>query len=179
MFLLCTGVLSFSAFTFADEPKNMCYNSSCSGPEEEIWAGFEANQFPKALSDWPAAVYSGPCYHTGAQYDNRDMHYGVAYVSLGQEETPLLHYSGQFGFFYPEDPYANWTVEIAKQKYSDHLAKNNVIVPEGESGFADFSSPETRWTYYFRTSPDLQKLYVIGFWGSSHFVYCAWDRHQN
>lgn len=147
-----------------NEPANFCYGG-CSAAQERIWQNFEAARF---TANADPIVFSGECYHNYS-YDPAKAHYGMFFLS---EIDRTVHASGQFGFFFKENPYAQINVEQAIKKFPNHSEAKHGMATLEKSAFLDYSTPDTPLRYWMRTSEDGRTLYVVGQWGVFQRLFC-------
>jgi hypothetical protein len=163
--LLAGPTLAASSVT--DEPLNMCYQG-CSTAQAQIWEAFESAQF---VAPHASVVYSGACYHLSGDYDNERAHYAVVYL-VGD-----TYFSARFAFFYDSDPYASMTVADAKDAFPNAQTPRNQMLSGERSAIADYSTKDTLWRYWMRSSVDHNTLYLVGMWGPQHDIFCQLGRH--
>ena len=157
--------LSLQAFAM-EAPTNQCYENSCSPEQARIWEKFERGG---AFSSTAVGkVFSGSCYHKSFDYNGSTEHFGVVYPHTSERG---IHFGGSFGFFYPQNPYADWTPENAENYMKPKRDEKSVLHLESNYAWVDFNPGEPPiWRYYVRMNGE--KLVVMGFWGVSHTLFC-------
>lgn len=169
---------SFDVFE-SENPENFCpeVSAECSLPMKQITDAFRGSRDGFTSQRMPVA-YSGVCYHSHWMYDPKHSHHGLA-VFVESESVPS--YMGQFGFFYPEDP---WQGQSSMQllrllKEQGDTAKQ--MQRENRAWTATFATEQTEIKYWFRSSSANTRLYLIGrsFAGGSSpsLVFCELRRH--
>lgn len=169
--LLLPAFQAFSEPTFIPPATNPCGLNSCSAPQQMIWEGYSTG----ITTHVEPNVYSGNCYITGRGYNKEHGHHGVALMDQVEGQP---HYGGRFAFFYSENPFLGWDVLKARTELPTSQEPSHLMTVTDSFGFIDLNAGKKPiWQYYFRLSPDGQKLYVLGYWDNSHRVLCSMDKH--
>lgn len=168
MTTLLSVLLAFSAYA-AQNPPSLCAGMGCTARMEAIAAGFEAAHGIEQ-SDKPLLA-SGECYHLTQSLDPNTTHYGV---TLLDPHEGGLYMGGEFGFFYPSNPYAAWTAADVRKKDTDMYSANHLVELTPTFAYADMNpGGKSMLLYWIRR--DAQHLYVIGQWDTSQRVFCQMD----
>lgn len=155
-------------------PFNICSGFNCPEAMKEInteflaAGGIETKQVP--------FVVSGECYHRSSYYNPSTKHYGVTLIDSKDGE---FFSGGSFGFFYKENPYADWTVEIAREKSKELYQPNHKVFIEPTFGFADMNpggKPENTVHYWYRQNSE--HFYILGQWGYSQAFVCRLQKNN-
>lgn len=138
--------------------------------ERGLYAGTNVDR-----ADLPA-VFSGECYYRSPSYDPNHTHYGMTFFETRGSE---IFFNGSFGFFYPENPWAGWTVEDARKQVADPYR-----FPTEEFtnySFVDWGKgePGVIWKYWMSQDPESKTIYLVSFWGFSQQGFCELKPHQN
>lgn len=173
-FLFLLALLPLTTFAReVPQPFDICSGFACPQAMQEISTeflaagGIELSQIP--------FVASGECYHRDRIYDPAHKHYGVTLLDL---KDGILYSGGSFGFFYKEDPYADWTVESGRAQSPNLYTSNHVVSIQPTFGFADMNPEGTGNSivlYWYRQTPT--NFYVLGIWGGSHAHICRFQKH--
>lgn len=157
-------LLGAAAFASAEPPPPACDYYQCRGRVAEIARAFEA-----AGPVGPAPYLgSGECYHLSPHYNPDTTHYGVVLLDDLNEETYM---GGQFGFFFPENPYREWDLVRARKENARLFESNHRITREAGFSYVDMNpGGQEIWQYWLKQSPE--HLYVLGVWGTSQMFYC-------
>ena len=167
-------VLAFSPsvlFAEIQEPPKFCYEdlNNCSEQQKQIFTAFQSGtQLPQ--SSIQANVYSGYCYHSGRGYDNTHPHVGVAMLSSIEGQS---YFHGRFGFWYEENPYANWPLEKAQKELSPKYDAAHQTITGNNYLFVNLNPggqyPVLYWLRHSKEGPD---ILLAGFWGAGHHIAC-------
>lgn len=168
-------LLSVPALAAQDQPfSTACDYYRCVDEIAAIEAAF-LKQGPLQPANAPA-VYSGECRHLSPDYSQEKAHYGMVFLEKREGET-LLHFNGQFGFFYDENPWKDWDVARARAETAEPF-KYPVSSLDPRYTVANVARdyPDVAYQYWLSEDPGKRELYVIGAWGTQRRVYCRLPR---
>jgi hypothetical protein len=157
-------------------PEDACDSGNCTREMKAILSHF--NYTPGTVSREPA-VYSGGCYHLGDLNPNH-LHY--AELMIDQLEDGTTYFSTIFGYFYKENPYADWSLEKGRQESTDNWRKYGRIIDEQETSRAEiyWSTGAPGYAYYMRQDPVTKTIYYItyaGFGMQSSKIFCTMTKN--
>lgn len=115
------------------------------------------------------AVYSGECFHLSPSYNPNHTHYGMTFLETRGSE---IFFNGSFGFFYSENPWANWTVEDARKntpnpyKFPTEEFENYSYIDWGQN------EPGVIWKHWLSQDPQTKTIYLVSFWGFTQQSFC-------
>jgi hypothetical protein len=120
------------------------------------------------------AVFSGDCYHLTREYDPNHAHHGF---TLLEEKDGGFYMGGLFSFFAKENPYANLTVEEAREMSPRRFDDAHHLSVTNELAYADMNRehPETPWKYWLKQNGG--NLLLLAQWGHYHQVYCRFSKN--
>jgi hypothetical protein len=122
-------------------------------------------------------VYSGECFHHANTMNSNHPHYGVILLDTDQVTSYMW---GLFGFFYNENPYKDWTVDVARRELIKGDPVKHKLENEETYSFADLNpGGQERWWYWLRQADteNFKTLYLLATWGMSHQVFCELRKH--
>lgn len=126
---------------------------------------------------WPVEelplVASGECFHLASYLNPDTIHFGVMLIDRNDSG---LRMGGSFGFFYPENPYKDLTLEQARDRFLNDGGHQVEIFPDYL--FANLypnNPPEKQWKYWYRKSKD--SYFVKTDWGTDHTVICEMKKN--
>lgn len=156
-------------------PNNPCQAGlDCSPAMLNIYKAFQSgNALPKIQDPLLA---SGECYHNGYGYDPMVRQWGISLIDINGND---LFTDGSFGFFFRENPYANWDLANARAQSPNLFANNHKIYLTENYGYADMNpsgSGESIVRYWYKQKDNI--LYLLGQWGRSHFITCKLLKHN-
>jgi hypothetical protein len=154
-------------------PKGLCSNPSlpCSPRQLEILEKFEKSNTSPATPQ-THSLYQGGCYMISGTYGADHEHFGYIYVhDQGHGE---LGFNGQFGFFYPQNPYANLTPADGAERFPDP-SKNTVKV-RATDWLVEIDAAQN-WRYFARQLEN-GNLALIGLWGRNDTVICEMTENK-
>lgn len=164
-------LLSLSAQ--AEPMGNPCAGHNCNAPMSSIAAEFmSASGIQQPELPY---VASGECYHHTSMYNPDTVHYG--YTLLDQNDG-ATYMGGTFAFFYSENPYAEYTVEKARELLPERFTDDHRLEMQPDYSFVDMNAvdPTVPWKYWLKQSG--QNLLVIGQWGTKHRLFCRFQKNQ-
>lgn len=171
MSLFLSLLLPLAAFA-AQIPPEPCGGLPCTPRILEIAAAFGAASGP-GESELPF-VASGECYHLADAYRPTDTHYGAVFLDVKDGKAYL---AGSFGFFFPENPYRDWTVENSRERNPNLYQDKYRLELTPSFAFADMNPGQTPiWWYWVKRSGP--KVLVMGHWGVSHRFLCDMSVHS-
>jgi hypothetical protein len=179
LIIVLTTLLSLSAYaapSIAELPEDACDSLKCTKVMKSILSGF--NNTPHTVSLEPA-VYSGGCYHLGEL--NPD-HEHFAEFMIDQLPDGTTYFSSIFGYFYPENPYANWTLEKAREEATDYARQNSRIKEGSDASRVELYNSQggPAVVYYMRQDPATKIVYYItygGFGPQSTKIFCTMNKN--
>lgn len=154
-------------------PTGLCSNPRvpCSTRQLEILEQFDkSNSAPVVPS--VHALYQGGCYMISGIYAADHEHYGYIYVRDDAEGN--LGFNGQFGFFYPKNPYTELTTNEVASRFPD-LSKNNVK-PRATDWLVEIDTAKN-WRYFARKIEN-GHLALIGLWGNNDSIICEMSENK-
>lgn len=155
IFIVLSSLFSTPTHAQGEDPSRFCDVLDCSKPMHEISQAYRAGN--KNFTNHDLTAYSGACYHISPIYDPNYAHYGVK--TFRREGNQLL-VNGFFGFFYNEDPYAQNTAAEIEEDLSHRYTPNAGEIHEDYAAL-NFYTDTTAINYWYRSSPDESKLYLI------------------
>jgi len=175
MITILSFLISIS-FSFADEapfPKNWCKSGRCSTPQQKIWNEFNTGQSPSW--DSMPQVFSGSCYHSSKNYNNKTEHYSGFIIDA---EKDGFSFHGKHSFFAKENPYKDLTIETAR----DTFKKQTVLRIDVFQDYGFYNAnpgAETPIRYWFREGVDDQNIKMAVVFGTlDHFILCDLKYHN-
>ena len=173
--ILITIFISISGLTHeTEDPSIFCSQNSCTEKMQEISVNYKIGNGDFAKKN--ISGYSGTCYHINPIYKPEYPHYGV--MVFENKNKQFLN-TGFWGFFYTEDPYLNMTPEeIQTDLENKKYASDNGEILSDHTELA-FLTAEATINYWFKSSSDLKKLFVIGRWqadSGEQFMFCELDQ---
>ncbi|MBC7741394.1 MAG: hypothetical protein H7061_04300 [Bdellovibrionaceae bacterium] len=172
-------MMSVSATSSPENPGQFCETENCTEAMKDISQHYKAGQIN--FIKQPLRSYSGNCFHLNPDYDAEHTHHG-AFAFKTQGETTTTN--GVFSFFSETDPYQNMSAaELANYLGDDKTyAPLRAVEIDGEPHFElSFLTVENSIRYWFRSSPDFQRLFLIGQNAGVHYaslVFCEFNLHQ-
>lgn len=173
---LCLGLgisslsLGLRASSAMGLPTNVCSGGFCGITQAEIWDRFQ--HAPGLDINLIPSVYSGACYHKSEYLDPHRSHYGGVLIDT---RAGQVVFDGRFSFFPPHHPYAQLTVQRARERFSD------VMDLDIYESFAVAETTDTiaPYRYWFRQDEETGRLLVVGYFGFKHTILCDLERHAN
>lgn len=156
------------------QPFDICSGFSCPAAMSEISQEFLAAG-PLNTSAFPG-VYSGECYHRAHYYNPETKHFAAVGIDTQADQ---FFSGGSFGFFYKENPYSEWDINMVRKETPDLYAENHRVVMESTFGFADMNpngKVDAQVLYWYRQTPE--HFYVLGVWGSSQAFVCRLQKNE-
>lgn len=172
--LLLALVIPALAHAEVGKPWNPCDGTYCPEEVQRI-----ADEMMSAGAPEKAAVpfvASGECHHLSPYYNPEHEHYGVALLDL---KDGRFFMGGLFGFFYSENPWSDWTVEMVRERSTNLYAENHLVTFYQSFAYADMNpggASENQMKYWYRQRAD--KFYILGQWGNSHTAVCRLTKHS-
>ncbi len=151
--LLLLGALNLQAAPI-EQPENFCADTECTSEMLNISQKYATGT--TAFVEKEISGYSGVCYHLNPSYYPEHAHHG-AFVFEQSNKQVLTN--GIFSFFYASNPFENMSTTELKQYLGNSF--DPVSVAPGQVDLSYISS-QANLHYWFRSSPDLKNLYVIG-----------------
>jgi len=168
--LLLALLLPVFAHTF-ENPPAPCGGMDCTPRLLEIEAGFNGAG-PIEVTALPVLA-SGECYHLSWEYDAATTHYGMVLLDPKDGEVFM---GGRFGFFFPENPYKDWSLEQARAENPAMYESNHRVELTDNFAFSDMNPGKIPiWFYWLKRAGN--KIFVMGHWGASHRLLCEMAVH--
>ena len=99
-------------------------------------------------------------------------HFGFIY--LQEQAGGEIGMHGQFGFFYPQNPYAHLTPTEAALRFPE--PSKNILTPRDHEWSVEIDTAHN-WRYFMRTL-DNGKLGLIGQWGTYDAIICEMTENK-
>lgn len=164
--------LAASPALAAENPPEPCGGLPCTPRLHEIAAAFEAASGIE--EGFAPFVASGECFHLADAYRPTDVHHGAVFLDVKDGKAYL---GGSFGFFFPENPYQDWTVENSRERNPNLYQDKYRLELTPGFAFSDMNPGQTPiWWYWVKRSG--AKTYVMGHWGVFHRFLCEMSVHQ-
>lgn len=165
--LLWMLLLPNLALAAPSPPLPCATGASCTPRLLEIEAGFaQASRVEE--KDFPL-VASGDCRHLSPDYNSHTAHYGMVLLDSSHGVPEL---AVRMSFFFPENPYREWSLEKARQE-------NTRLFPVAllpEFAYSDMNPGQSPWLYWIKRASG--KIYLLGLWGLSHRILCEMAVHE-
>ncbi len=167
-------ILFFFAFQFAAaEPlPAVCGAVRCTEKMVAIENGLYAGTHVER-EDLPA-VYSGECYYHSPNYDPNTTHYGLVLLETRDSQ---IFFNGIFRFFSPQNPWADWTIEDARNRIGNTF--RYPVAEFANYSFVDLShdGANSIWKYWMSQDPQTKSVYLVFFWGYWQQGFCELKMH--
>ncbi|MBT3236394.1 MAG: hypothetical protein HN353_10625 [Bdellovibrionales bacterium] len=166
-FIVTVFILSF-ALNAAELPQNFCYQGQCSLQQQMIWNDFQSGA--PIISEQLPAFYSGECYHLSRSYNPSFMHFGGVLI---EKRDHKFYLSGTFYFFAPENPYADLTLESARELFEVKYEEKKIVQLLDTFAYADLNPdavPVMR--YWMRREIGSNNMLLVAMWGVTRRVFC-------
>lgn len=171
--LLLVALNTFAQSHSPEAPLGLCSNPTqkCTARQLEILKQFETAPHAPAL---PAthSLYQGSCYMISSIYGAEQEHFGFVYIRSQANGT--WDHNGQFGFFYPQNPYKQMTTAQAAAKFPE--ASKHTVQERSTDWLVEIDT-KNNWRYFARQS-DQGKLILIGQWGIYDAVLCEMEENK-
>jgi hypothetical protein len=160
--------LLLATLAHAVPPPALCIGQECTGKIAALAEAF--NQAGPLRGD----IYlgSGECYHLSPDYNSTVTHYGFGLIDRAGDG---LFFDGSFGFFFPQNPYADLTLETARARAVHRFEPNHRLEIHPDYAFVDMNpGGQEIYRYWLRQAG--QSVYLEGAWGTSHALFCQFER---
>ena len=153
-----------------ESPPEPCAGLNCTPRMQEIAARFKAGTgFTE--SELPFLA-SGECFHHSPDLNPEIAHYGL---ELLDPNNGSVYMGGSFGFFYKENPYKNWTLDVARKAEADLYNPKHLVQFGKDFVYSNMNyGGEEIWKYWLKRQDN--RAYLIGQWGHHHFIFCELDK---
>lgn len=153
-------------------PPAPCSGLPCTAPMANIAEEFGAGGAPTPAT--LPLVASGECYHLAPWYNGETTHYG--YLFLDQKDGNVFM-SGSFGFFYPENPYGQISVDEARTRAPGMYDAGKELELGADYAFVDWNKqdPTQPWRYWVKQSGS--RLLLVSDWGNRQRVFCRLEKN--
>lgn len=161
-------------------PENFCaeLGNSCTEAMKQITADYSRSKDSFATQRRMPIAYSGQCFYANNNLDPEHIHHGLA-VFVESEGVPS--YMGEFGFFYPSDPWEGKNSMDLLRMLKDKGQSATKMKRERNSRVAEFTTKSTEVQYWIRSSSADTRIYLIGRQhtgpGALSYVFCEMRRH--
>jgi hypothetical protein len=168
--------LSLNSFAESQNPKpptGLCANPTrpCSARQIEILENFEKSNSAPATPT-AHALYQGGCYMISGTYSADHEHFGYIYVR--DQGNGELGFHGQFGFFYPQNPYAVLTPAEADSRFPG--PSKNTVMTRATDWLVEIDTVHN-WRYFARQLEN-GNLGLIGLWGINDAIICEMTENK-
>lgn len=154
-------------------PTGLCLNPRvpCSPRQLEILEQFDKSNSAPAVPN-VHALYQGGCFMISGTYSADHEHFGYIYVR--DDGNGALGFNGQFGFFYPENPYADLTASEAANRFPN--PSKNTVSPRTTDWLVEIDTVQN-WRYFARKIAN-GHLALIGLWGNNDSIICEMSENK-
>ncbi len=150
-------------------PTNVCFGSFCGPEQQEIWDRFQG---ASGLNSFLIpSVYSGTCFYNSPAYDPHTPQFGGVLID---KVNGHVFFHGRFSFYKQQHPYADLSVEAARERFPERYEVTLLDI----FAYAEAVDSMAPFRYWLRQDADTKGLLLVGYFGYSHTILCAMDRHQ-
>lgn len=176
VFMMCGLGISTNAFAQNQSPtvpNGLCSNPTqkCTARQLDILKQFDSATQAPALPV-QHSLYQGSCFMISSTYGAEQEHFGFIYVRSQPDGT--WDHNGQFGFFYPQNPYKQMTAEQAAAKFP--TASKYKVDARSTDWLVEIDT-KNNWRYFARQT-DEGKLILIGQWGIYDAILCEMEENK-
>ncbi len=149
-------------------PTNVCLGRFCGSIQQEIWNRFQGATGLKLV--FIPSVYSGTCYYDIPYYNPHTPQFGGLLID---KVNGHVFFHGRFSFYKQTHPYADLSVEAARERFPEPYEVDLYDM----FAYAESSNSLAPFRYWFRQEADTNDLLLVGYFGWTHTILCALDRH--
>lgn len=153
---------------FEAVPEEYCDQAyyDCSQVSVDTFKSYLAANAPALNAE--ESLYVGSCHMVSESYNKDHEHYAYLYFRKQQDKVGFF---GMFSFFSEETPYADMTLEQARQLNAEN---SNYNVRASATEWRVDTNVEPPWQYFMREAG--RQLYVVGFWGYDDSITCVLEK---
>lgn len=172
LFFLLTIAGIASATPDSGLPTNVCYQEFCGPQQERIWSRFQS--YSGLDQERTPGVYSGICFHNSPTLDGDRVHYGAILIDRAKDR---LFFDGRFSFFTQSNPYAQLSVDKARERFNKLFDPTHELEISRTFAFVNFQDKYAARRYWFRQDEINDRLVLVAYFGPLHTILCDMQRN--